>query len=198
MKSAAAMRPDPPATDVAADFEAATAAWREINGKMKHLRNEIDRLRLARNLSAVTEIPERSRAIAADVADLISASKRSPLRAASDAESLEFDLAELQPRHTAVHENYIRARSAMAAAIAETFRDSHLAATRGIVGAIDALSAALQTERDVRAAFAAASPEPVSHLLPDVASDLRDMDLSRWDSKASIWARRIRNFGVQA
>lgn len=196
MKSSAALKPDPPAIDVAAEYESALATWRDVDGKMKDLHRQIERRRLARNLAAFAEIPERSKAIAADVTGLIIASQRSPLKAASDIEALEFDLAELQPRHVAAHESYIRARGAMSAAIAQTFRERHLAATRGIVAAVDAVSAALQAEKDVRSDFAAIAPEATSCLLPDVASDLREMDLSRWDSKASIWARRVRNFGV--
>lgn len=189
---------DAPAPDVATEYAAAEAAWREIDARISELRAEIERRRLAISFAQFAEIPERSKHIAAPVADLITATKRSPLKAAGDIEALEFDFAILQPKHTVAHEAYTVARSAMAAHTAMTFRERHLEATKQIVAAIDALSLALQIERDIRAEYAAASPEPTSHLLPDISSELREMDLSRWDSTASVWARRVRNFGVAA
>lgn len=199
MKSATAtIAAEAPAPDIPAQYEAAAMAWREIDAKMKDLRGEIERRRLARNLSSFTEIPERARNVAATVTSLITASSRSPLRAASDIEGLEFDLAELQPAHVAAHDAFVVARSAMAAHVAMSFRERHLEATKNIISAIEALSVALEEERDVRAAYARQSPEPTSHLLPDITADLREMDLTRWDSTASVWARRIRNFGVVA
>lgn len=196
MKSALAVKPDPPIVDVTAEYHAAAAAWRDINSKMRALRETIDKRRLAANFAACTEIPERSKHLARGIEDLVIASSRSPLRAASDIEGLEFDLAELQPAHVAAHDAYIVARGAMAAQIALTFRERHLAATQDIVAAVDALSLAIQAERNVRADFAAVSPEPHSCALPNIADDLGEMDLSRWDSQASIWARKMRNFGV--
>jgi len=198
MKSALAVKPDPPAPDVAAEFAAAETAWRDVNARMREVRTEIDRRQLASNFAPFSDIPERSRDLAATVADLITVTRRSPLKAASDLEALEFDLAVLQPQHVAAHEAYTVARNAMAAQLAMTFRDRHLEATKQIVAAIDALSAALQAERDIRAEYAAVSPEPQSHLLPDISRDLSQMDLSRWDSIAAVWARRVRNFGVAA
>lgn len=199
MKSATAtIAAEAPAPDIPAQYGAAATAWREIDAKMKDLRGEIERRRLAINLSSFTEIPERARHVAATVTSLITASSRSPLRAASDIEGLEFDLAELQPAHVAAHDEFVVARSAMAAHVAMSFRERHLEATKNIISAIEALSVALEEERDVRAAYARQSPEPTSHLLPDITADLREMDLTRWDSTVSVWARQIRNFGVVA
>jgi hypothetical protein len=196
MKSGQAVKPDPPARDVAGDYAEALTAWRAVNTKMCSLRAEIDRRRLALTFAGQSEIPERSKHIAATVADLIAATRRSPLRAASDLEGLEFDATELQPRHIAAHETYTIARNVLASEIAMTFRDRHLTATKKVIVAIEALSAALQMERDVRHDFSSVSPEPSSHLLPDISRDLRDMDLASWDSIASVWARRIRKLGV--
>jgi hypothetical protein len=198
MKSALAVKPDPPAPDVTDIFVAAESTWRATNAEMRELRTEIERRQLASNFTPFSDIPERSRDLAATVTDLITATRRSPLKAAADLESLEFDFAVLQPKHTRAHEAFIAARNAMAAQIAMTFRDRHLEATKQIVAAIDALSAALQAERDIRAEYAATSPEPTSIHLPDISRDLSQMDLSRWDSIAAVWARRLRHFGVSA
>jgi hypothetical protein len=198
MTSALAMKPDPPAPDVAAEFAAAESAWREISAKKHELCSDLERRRLARNLAALSNIPERSKDLAASVSGLIAASQRSPLKAASDIEALEFDFAALQPRYVAAHEAFLVARTALSVQIAMTYRDRHMAATKEIVAAIDALSVALQAERDIRAEFSAVSPEPTSIHLPDISRDLSQMDLSRWDSIAAVWARRVRNFGVSA
>lgn len=198
MKSALAVKHDPPTLDVAAEYAAAESAWCDIRARTREVRSEIERRRLASSFALLSEVPERSRDLAATVADLITATRRSPLKAASDLEALEFDLAVLQPQHVAAHEAYTVARNAMAAQVAMTFRDRHLEATKEIVAAIDSLSAALQAERDIRAEYAAVSPEPTSIHLPDISRDLSQMDLSRWDSIAAVWARRVRNFGVNA
>jgi hypothetical protein len=198
MISALAVKPDPPAPDVAAEYAAAETAWREINAKLRELRIELERRRLAQHFAQYAEVAERSKDLAATVADLITATQRSPLKAASDIEALEFDFAVLRPQYTAAHEAYTVARNAMATQLAMSFRERHLDATKQIVAAIDALSVALQVERDIRAEFSAVSPEPTSIHLPDVSRDLSQMDLSRWDSVASVWARRVRNFGVSA
>jgi hypothetical protein len=196
MKPALAVKPDPPVVDVEADYASAAAAWHPINTEMRALRKSIENLHLAISFGASSEIPERSAHLATNIEGLITACRRSPLRAASDLEALNFELAELQPKYIAAHEAYKIAQGALAAKIALTYRDRHMAATHAVVAAVEALSLSLQAERDVRADFAAVSPEPTSCLLPDVTSDLSEMDLSRWDSRASIWARRIRNFGV--
>ena len=199
MKSATApaMKPDPPleAIDTAGNYQAALNEWQAIDGKVSALRHDIQRLETAIQFAAISEIPARSRHIAEELADLIVGCHRSPLRAASDLESLRFDFAEMQPRHAAAHDRYIIARGTEAARIAQTFRERHLAATRSIIAAIEALAEALAGERQVRADFAAASPEPRSCLLPDVSSDLGHCDLARWDGQAAQWARRIRSLG---
>jgi hypothetical protein len=198
----ASAKPDPPVAvetpspDIAAEYEAASAAWHEVNTTMRDLRARLERLRLAKSFAGV-DVPERSRELAATVAGLTIACVRSPLRAASDIESLEFDVVALQPEHTAAHDRYLSARSAAAAQIAMSFRGRHLEATQNIVVAVEMLSSAIAAERDVRQEFARASPEATSVLLPPISDDLREMDLSRWDSTASVWARRIRNFGVE-
>lgn len=199
MKSAAATKlTEDPTPDLAEKHRSAEANLRQVDAEVSATRTALERLTLATNLASVGDIPERSRHIADSVSDLIVACRRSPLRAAADLESLEYDLAQLQPKHVAAHEAYIMARSAYAAEIAESFRQRHLDATQSILKAVENLSLALSAERRVRSEYADASPEPVSFLLPDVAIELREADLTRWDSQASAWARRIRNFGVTA
>ncbi|NUU44551.1 hypothetical protein [Tardiphaga robiniae] len=198
MTSALAMKPDPPAPDVAAEYTAAESAWRAISVQMRELRSDLERRRLARSLAGLSHIPERSKDLAASLSGLIAASQRSPIKAASDIEALEFDFAALQPRYVAAHEAFLVARTALSVQIAMTYRDRHMVATKKIVAAVDGLSLALEAERNIRAEFAAEAPEPTSQLLPDISRDLSQMDLSRWDSIAAVWARRVRNFGVTA
>ncbi len=178
------------------DYGAALANWTHINASLKALTVEIERRQTASYFATVTDIPERAAHIAREVADLTLEFQRAPLRAAADLEALRGDLQKLRPQHIVAREAYVVARSTEAARIARTLRPRHEDAVTSIIGAIEALAAALKAERDVRDEYASISPEPQSHLLPDVSGDLNECDLARWDSQAARWARRIRELLV--
>lgn len=183
--------------EVADDYPTALENWIRVKTSLNTLTVEIERHKTARYLATVTDKSDRALDIAGDVADLAMKLKRTPLRAADDLETLRSDLEKLRPEYIAAHETFILARSAEAARIAQTFRPRHGDAVAAIISAIEALAAALKFERDVRDEFAAVSPEPRSHLLPDISSDLNQCDLSNWDGQAARWARRVRTLLVK-
>lgn len=182
----------------AVEYAAALENWRRVKASVKALTTEIERHQTAVYFSdAGTNIQDHALHVARDVADLTVKFKRTPLRVAADLETLRSDLEKLRPEYTAAHETFLLARSAEAARIAQTFRHRHGDAVAAIISTIEALASALKAERDVRDEFSAVSPEPMSHLLPDVSSDLSQCDLSNWDSQAARWARRVRTLLVK-
>lgn len=197
-------KPDPPpapsanaSLDPSPEFAEARKRWQAARSKMRALDARREQLQVGLSYARLsTSQPEHMRWLVSEFdQDVLAAIKRSPRKAALEAEELTDQIIELQPIYTAEHEAFEAARSAEAARIARLFVDRHRKAVLALAAALEELNQAIEMERAVRRDYAKASPEAASAMLSDLSSDFADLDLLEWHSTGATWARHIRALG---
>ena len=202
----AKQKPDPPSDELADDpavsqlspqFQEAYERWRAVRQNFRELTQRYEALKTG--LGFLRFDPPQPRVkplIAAFDQELLARIRRSPRRAELELEELTDRIVDGQDAYHAASRTFQEAKAEEADRIARLFVDRHLEAIRKLASAIERLSLAVADERAVRADFAKASPEPTSALLQDWSLDFSGLDLTKWDSRASVWARRLRQSGL--
>jgi hypothetical protein len=184
-------------TPAASAFERAREAFDRLRNEQRIREDRRDRLKAAQNLATLPTIAERSEHLAEKIGmDVIEHARGWPNRVAAEIETLTIAIEEAAPALATARDEHQLAAVARTEEIALALQPRHQAAVTDIARALEHLSRALAAETDVRAELGHQAPLPTSALLPDLSTDLRFGDLSRWDSAASNWARRARSIGV--
>ncbi len=197
-------KPDPPVDALQRDelsaspeFLAAKAQWSATRSAMRTKTARLEELQTALALAAApTPLPDRAKHVWDAVDPIVLAKvRRNPRRVELELQELSDEIREVQEEYFATHEAFEAAKTSEAARIAEQFQPQHAGAIADLAHAVEALSAAIANEREIRRSFVKVSPDPVNQLT-DWSSDFEEVDLTRWDSTAAVWKRRLRQVGL--
>ena len=148
------------------DFEPARERWQRATATRREL---ISRLEGARMALGLAESPpgdgeQRSALVEEKAKAYLDGRRADPDRLRREIRELQDQVADAADQHAAESEAWRLALEAEQQRLAEICRPKHAAAVRQIARAVEMLSAAVQTERDVRAGLADVG---AAHALPD-------------------------------
>lgn len=180
------------------EFVAAQDAYRKIADERTALNESLEAMHLAVSLAAngsadSERVPQHLKERAAPY---LQKARRSPGRMISEIEDTSSRLDDLMLLFPAAAEAWGAAQSRETSRIAKEIQPQHQAAVAKMIGAVEALSIAIAAEREARRELAQLAPLPSSPYLPDLSGDLLIGTLGDPASPASIWAGRIRKFGI--
>jgi hypothetical protein len=183
--------PDPPPSE----FELARDRYSRSQAELEKLSAEERSLRLALGLAnnptdADSDRCAEARRIAGKYYGL---AVRRPDQVAARLREIQYELDDRNNEFVTERDLWEVARRRETTRIAEQLAPKHRAAVMAIARAFEALSAAIQSERDVHAELSRTAPERESALLPSMAPAIGT--LAEYDSVAAAWARRYRQMG---
>ena len=178
------------------EFEAAEARWKECRDKDRDLIEREEGLKLALTSSSSSGIDNRTPQHLRDRAEQIVQGVRRPQELNSLLEHVHDEIADFKPKLGAENEAWQGAQQRETNRFGALLQPRHREAVVSIGAALEALSQAILSERQVRAELVRLAPLPTSANLPDLSSTLQVGCLGDWDSPAWNWRRRCHQIGV--